>query len=275
MPSTMGAPPQGAGNVTSAMILDDSIINADIKTTAAIAYAKLAALTSANLLVANSSNVAVVRAITGDITISNTGVTTIGALKVLTSMLNNDSVDKDKLGIITTKGDVLSYSTEPVRLAVGTNDQVLTADSVQATGVKWAAVSGGKSTTTEVTTWTTTFSTTSTSLVDITDGTVTISSLTTGTTYDLFAVATCNAKQSANGNSTNVALFIDGTEKAHIREHHNASTDQRNMTVSGIKKGVTGSTSYIAKIQCKVESGTSEINSLGQIQSIFIIAVEV
>lgn len=44
--------------------------------------------------------------------------------------------------ILTTKGDVLTYSTTPIRLGVGANDTVLTADSAQAAGVKWAAAAG-------------------------------------------------------------------------------------------------------------------------------------
>ena len=44
---------------------------------------------------------------------------------------------------LTTKGDVYTYSTTDARLAVGANDTVLTADSSTATGLKWAAVSGG------------------------------------------------------------------------------------------------------------------------------------
>lgn len=40
---------------------------------------------------------------------------------------------------LTTKGDVWGYSTTNARVPVGTNGQVLTADSTQTTGVKWAA----------------------------------------------------------------------------------------------------------------------------------------
>lgn len=44
---------------------------------------------------------------------------------------------------LTTKGDVYTFSTVDARLGVGANDTVLTADSAQATGLKFAAVAGG------------------------------------------------------------------------------------------------------------------------------------
>lgn len=46
---------------------------------------------------------------------------------------------------LTTKGDVYTYSTVDARLAVGSDGQVLTADSAEATGIKWATGSGGVS----------------------------------------------------------------------------------------------------------------------------------
>jgi hypothetical protein len=45
-------------------------------------------------------------------------------------------------GLLTTKGDILSYSTTEARLGVGANDTVLTADSTQTLGLKWAAAGG-------------------------------------------------------------------------------------------------------------------------------------
>ena len=44
---------------------------------------------------------------------------------------------------LTTKGDLHGYSSENTRIPIGDNDQVLTADSAQALGLKWAAAGGG------------------------------------------------------------------------------------------------------------------------------------
>ena len=67
----------------------------------------------------------------------------IDALAVTTAKIAADAVDKDKLGIATTKGDFITYSTEPIRIGIGTNDQVPIADSAQAAGWKWGAAAGG------------------------------------------------------------------------------------------------------------------------------------
>lgn len=43
---------------------------------------------------------------------------------------------------LTTKGDLFTWDTGNARLPVGTNGQILTADSTAATGIKWAAAAG-------------------------------------------------------------------------------------------------------------------------------------
>jgi hypothetical protein len=65
-----------------------SYTDSDLAANAAIAFSKLASLPSARILVGNASNVPTAVAVTGDITITNAGVTAIGAAKVLQSMLH-------------------------------------------------------------------------------------------------------------------------------------------------------------------------------------------
>lgn len=67
----------------------------------------------------------------------------IDNLAVTTGKIADDAIDADKLGIITTKGDLISYSTEPLRVAIGADDEVITADAAEAAGWKWAAAAGG------------------------------------------------------------------------------------------------------------------------------------
>jgi hypothetical protein len=49
-----------------------------------------------------------------------------------------DFIQSGAVSPLTTKGDVYTFSTSDARLGVGANNTVLTADSTQATGLKWA-----------------------------------------------------------------------------------------------------------------------------------------
>jgi len=63
-------------------------VNADIASGAAIAYSKLATLTSGNIVLGSSANVATSTAVTGDVTISNTGVTAIASGVIVNADIN-------------------------------------------------------------------------------------------------------------------------------------------------------------------------------------------
>ena len=80
---------------------------------------------------------------------------------------------------LTTKGDVYTFSTVDARLGVGANGTVLTADSAEATGLKWAAAAGaGKVLQVVSNTNTATQSTTSSSFVDAVSVSITPSAAT-------------------------------------------------------------------------------------------------
>jgi len=76
------------GTVTSTMLADGTIVNADINASAAIALSKLAAVTSAQIIVGNGSNVPTAVAVTGDIGITNAGLTSITAGAIVNADIN-------------------------------------------------------------------------------------------------------------------------------------------------------------------------------------------
>ena len=78
-----------SGTVTSSMIADGTIVNTDISTTAAIAFSKLASLSSANILVGNASGVPTATTVTGDVTITNSGVTAIASNVIVNADINS------------------------------------------------------------------------------------------------------------------------------------------------------------------------------------------
>ena len=69
----------GDTNTVTSTMVDASLVNANLASGAAIAFSKLAALTSAQILVGNGSNVPTAVAVTGDISINNAGLTAIAA----------------------------------------------------------------------------------------------------------------------------------------------------------------------------------------------------
>ena len=84
------------GTVTSTMIANNTIVNADINTSAGINLSKLESITPAQVLLGNGSGVVTATAISGDITVSNTGVTTVGTGAITSAKIaDNTIVDAD------------------------------------------------------------------------------------------------------------------------------------------------------------------------------------
>ena len=110
----------GSGKVTSSMIVDGTIVDGDINASAGIALSKLATSTAGNIIVYNSAGVPTAVAETGDVTISDTGVTAIGSGKVTSTMILDGTI---------VNGDInTSAAIALSKLASGTSAQVIVAD---------------------------------------------------------------------------------------------------------------------------------------------------
>lgn len=120
------------------------------------------------------------------------------------------------LSPLTTKGDLLSYSTVNARLGVGANTQVLTADSTQTLGVKWAdATSSGSGEVNAVSNPVAASATTG-----ITDGTsATTTRITTGSPLDPIVTTAFNFQASANTSesSTSGSYYTISTTSTSLR----------------------------------------------------------
>lgn len=248
----------GTGNAIS------NIENADIAAGAAIALSKLAALTSANIIVGSAGNVATEVAVTGDVTISNAGVTAIGASKITETMMADDAIGLPEIKA-GTAGNLITYdaSGNPAAVATGTAAQVLTSNGAGAAPTFQAAAGGGNVVKEATATWSTTFSSTSNTYVDVTSATITLSGLTSGTTYDLIAFAITSMRNNTSGDRVFCQLVIDGTASAVAGANMATASQLLPAVLHSIKEGVTGATSYIAKLQMRVNgAGTGVINDI-------------
>jgi len=110
------------------------IVNADVASNAAIAFSKLASLSSGNILVGSSGNVATSVAVTGDVTVSNAGVTAIGSGVIVNADVNaSAAIAGTKISPdfgsqnVTTTGTVTGASLTPSSSTVPTNGVYLPA----------------------------------------------------------------------------------------------------------------------------------------------------
>jgi microcystin-dependent protein len=110
--SLVGSASINTGAVTNAKLATDAVTNIKVDASAAIEYSKLASLTDTYILVGNGSNVPTGVAVSGDVAITNAGVTAIQTDAVETAMIEDGAVTADKLaaGAASPTGAITQYA---------------------------------------------------------------------------------------------------------------------------------------------------------------------
>jgi hypothetical protein len=141
---TFSAP---TGTITSTMIADGTIVNADINASAAIALSKLASGTSGQIIVANSSGVPTWVSETGDVTISDTGVTAISSGVIVDADVNASAAIAHSKLANATAGQVLLGTTTTGVVTATTISGDITIDGAGVASIAANSVALGTDTT--------------------------------------------------------------------------------------------------------------------------------
>ena len=105
------------------------VVNADVSSSAAIDYSKLASLTAGSVLLGNSSNVATVTALSGDVTVNSSGVTAIGSGVIVNDDINASAgIALSKLAT-STAGNIIVYNSSGIPTAVAETGDISISDT--------------------------------------------------------------------------------------------------------------------------------------------------
>ena len=190
--------------------------------------------------------------------------------------VTTDDTNAIQNAIVDAKGDLIAATAAdtPARLAVGANDTVLTADSTQATGLKWSAPAISKFKQFKFASTTTAFTTSSTSYVDYTGLSITMAM--TSASNTLIAVAVMQAYNS--GSTATVGQFVritdgvGGVAGSQVYSSVNVNKAIATPIMASIVPASTASRTY--KIQVQTEAGGKFDGLSGYIQSFYIMEVE-
>lgn len=111
------------------------IVNADINSAAAIAHTKLANITAGSVLMGNGSNAPTATAITGDVTVTSSGVTAIASGVIVNADVNaSAAIDHSKLAAITAASVLLGNGSNVPTATAITGDVTVNSSGVTAIG---------------------------------------------------------------------------------------------------------------------------------------------
>ena len=191
-----------------------------------------------------------------------------------------DYIQAGAVSPLTTKGDVYTFSTSDARLAVGTNGQVLTADSSEATGLKFATPSSGGKLIQAVFASTSTGASSSSSTYADTNLTATITPTSASNSIYVFVSQCGIIKSSANSlNGLNLKLFRGATEIIFFGRNilfTNTAIQLNGSTASIVYKdspATTSATTYKTQFASENNTATVYVNDSSATSTIVLMEV--
>lgn len=128
-----------------ATISAGAITNAKVAAAAAIAFSKLAALTSTHILVGNGSNVATDVALSGDATLANTGALTLATVNGNVGSFTSANITVNAKGLITAAANGSGGASPNKTSSISTGGITVATSTYQATGIKTASITPSSS----------------------------------------------------------------------------------------------------------------------------------
>jgi hypothetical protein len=181
---------------------------------------------------------------------------------------------------LTTKGDVFTFSTVDARLGVGANGTVLTADSAEATGLKWAAPAGGGKVLQVVSATTSTNASTGTATYIDTNLTATITP-SSATSKVLVLFHQNGVFRSAAGNTTGVYLrLMRGATEIMVPAQDWAYTNLNQIFLGGTISGAyldspatTSATTYKTQFKPGASTFTASVQESSSVSVITLLEI--